>query len=146
MLVHDSELRSLQGLRSSLYNPLISRGFSLPHLPVFKEQERERGGSSHLAHGHSKQDERLHAWHQSHYHRLDRLTGGDVLMGAFMVAKHKDGCCEIASFFFSAQDGCNVCACMSVCARVRACVHACAFEPSAATELDRLKPFTFHRV
>lgn len=45
-------LRSLQGLRSSLYNPLISRGFSLPHLPVFKEQQRVRGGSSHLAHGH----------------------------------------------------------------------------------------------
>lgn len=31
---------------------------------------------------------------------------------------------------------------MSVCARVRACVHVCVFEPSAATELDRLKPFT----
>lgn len=134
--MHDSELRSLQGLRSSLYNPLISRGFSLPHLPVFKEQERERGGSSHLAHGHSKQDERLHAGHQSHYHRLDHLTGGDVLMDALWL-QSKDGCCEIAVFFLVHKK-----AVMSVCARVRACVHVCAFEPSAATELDRLKPFT----
>lgn len=99
MPVHDSELRSLQVLRSSLYNPLISRGFSLPHLPVFKEQERERGGSSHLAHGHSKQDERLHAGHQSHYHRLDRLTGGDVLMDALWLQSTKTDVVRLLSFF-----------------------------------------------
>lgn len=99
MPVHDSELRSLQVLRSSLYNPLISKGFSLPHLPVFKEQEREEGGSSHLAHGHSKQDERLHAGHQSHYHRLDRLTGGDVLMDALWLQSTKTDVVRLLSFF-----------------------------------------------
>lgn len=52
MPAHDGSHGSLEDLRSSLYNPLISRGFSLPHLPVFKEQERARGGSAHLAHGH----------------------------------------------------------------------------------------------
>lgn len=118
MPVHDGSLRSLQGLRSSLYNPLISRGFSPPHLLLFQEQESLRGEAltwpTATETGWTaarRAPERLS--HAASPHRWRCFDGRSV------VAKHKDGCCEIA-FLLSAQDGCNAC-----CAR--ACVYMCVY-------------------
>lgn len=130
MPVHDGSLRSLQGLRCSLYNPLISRGLRPPHLLLFQEQVSPRGEAPTWPTATEtgwtaarRAPERLS--HAASPHRWRCFDGRPV------VAKHKDGCCEIA-FLLSAQDGWNT----------HTCVCVCVFKPSAGSELECLKPFT----
>lgn len=116
MPVHDGSLRSPQGLQSSLYNPLISRGFSPPHLLLFQVQKAREGKLSPGPRP-PKQDERLHEGHQSDYHTPHRLTGGGVLMVALWLQSTKTDVVKLLSFLMHKMAGmpvvrAHVCACV----------------------------------